>query len=184
MFLTALCGSTGFQSTLPVWGATANLSRAKPEALISIHAPRVGSDEVEDWTCASCYYFNPRSPCGERPNTSYQRAVKDIFQSTLPVWGATPAREPERSTGTYFNPRSPCGERPGSFSRFYKRFRFQSTLPVWGATKNDMVMGALGVYFNPRSPCGERLFPKIGFLRTSHFNPRSPCGERRKALQR
>ena len=36
-------------------------------SLISIHAPRVGSDLV--WCCAGCRssYFNPRSPCGERP---------------------------------------------------------------------------------------------------------------------
>ena len=34
-------------------------------------------------------YFNPRSPCGERPlDTSMEARIAE-FQSTLPVWGAT-----------------------------------------------------------------------------------------------
>ena len=35
---------TGFQSTLPVKGATAALERLEAECNISIHAPRKGSD--------------------------------------------------------------------------------------------------------------------------------------------
>ena len=34
----------GFQSTLPVWGATSIQRSVRKDALISIHAPRVGSD--------------------------------------------------------------------------------------------------------------------------------------------
>ena len=34
-------------------------------------------------------YFNPRSPCGERPETMKGQRKKETFQSTLPVWGAT-----------------------------------------------------------------------------------------------
>ena len=35
-------------------------------------------------------YFNPRSPCGERhPVPLERRRVVNVFQSTLPVWGAT-----------------------------------------------------------------------------------------------
>ena len=33
--------------------------------------------------------FNPRSPYGERPDPKELNATKAIFQSTLPVWGAT-----------------------------------------------------------------------------------------------
>ena len=56
-----------FQSTLPVWGATAPDGLLLHPILISIHAPRVGSDGV-----------------------ILQRPVRDLeFQSTLPVWGAT-----------------------------------------------------------------------------------------------
>ena len=56
-------------------------------------------------------YFNPRSPCGERPVTSRNARFVGVFQSTLPVWGAT-----------HQNPQ--LSDHP----------RFQSTLPVWGAT--------------------------------------------------
>ena len=41
-------------------------------------------------------YFNPRSPCGERPVPPALNGMIDkLFQSTLPVWGATqPVRTP------------------------------------------------------------------------------------------
>ena len=55
-----------FQSTLPVWGATAALVLNTAHITISIHAPRVGSDSPRPAFCS-----------------------KVGFQSTLPVWGAT-----------------------------------------------------------------------------------------------
>ena len=129
-----------FQSTLPAWGATRSLARPRCVAIISIHAPRVGSDVY----VAS---FGPRP----------------TFQSTLPAWGATlPAwgatlralaarsrswhfnprsprgERPFRSSPTrgsaYFNPRSPRGERLGSMRAVSVAKVFQSTLPAWGAT--------------------------------------------------
>ena len=79
---------------------------------ISIHAPRVGSD-CSDFRLVCWYqHFNPRSPCGERLPESVNNLCITIFQSTLPVWGAT--------TMTI----------SGS-----KTTQFQSTLPVWGATE-------------------------------------------------
>ena len=56
-----------FQSTLPVWGAT---------------AITFGGDRI-------LVYFNPRSPCGERLQRGLLRCRAMTFQSTLPVWGAT-----------------------------------------------------------------------------------------------
>ena len=123
-----------FQSTLPVGGATFVAQRLVFWLLISIHAPRGGSDADNfDWQKAipisihaprggsdtknssnanKDYYFNPRSPWGERLTqrfTIYQmigisihapRGGSDViimsfrfaharFQSTLPVGGAT-----------------------------------------------------------------------------------------------
>ena len=77
--------------------------------------------------------FNPRSPCGERPARSRRFLLMFQFQSTLPVWGATPVRLPAVSP-----------------------VRFQSTLPVWGATPCSRPRPGWRRYFNPRSPCGER----------------------------
>ena len=66
MVLDGLSDST-FQSTLPVWGATAPIQiKANPAT-----------------------YFNPRSPCGERLGQMANQILPLIFQSTLPVWGAT-----------------------------------------------------------------------------------------------
>ena len=56
---------------------------------ISIHAPRGGSDALS----SDCYFltnnFNPRSPWGERRAFSSGRVPVTVFQSTLPVGGAT-----------------------------------------------------------------------------------------------
>ena len=43
-----------FQSTLPVWGATAAVHEGQVSDDISIHAPRVGSDSkyAQKYTCA------------------------------------------------------------------------------------------------------------------------------------
>ena len=104
------------------------------DRLISIHAPRVGSD------CAGAAFLL----------CSLQ------FQSTLPVWGATwNLRRANRKSSISihaprvgsdvqgrlfyyahcnFNPRSPCGERPSRYASVSGITSFQSTLPVWGAT--------------------------------------------------
>ena len=78
-----------FQSTLPVWGATASCMFWHRLTYISIHAPRVGSDIWKPWTSLPTPYFNPRSPCGERRRTICLTLRHTRFQSTLPVWGAT-----------------------------------------------------------------------------------------------
>ncbi len=102
-----------FQSTLPVWGATKRFAVLARNHDISIHTPRVGSDGCcHNPLGTGRKYFNPHSPCGERPD-SFQmldsaikisihtpRVGSDLllmllilvlgsFQSTLPVWGAT-----------------------------------------------------------------------------------------------
>ena len=56
-----------FQSTLPVWGATRLSLELGRVHFISIHAPRVGSDYKSGVHAHRYTYFNPRSPCGERP---------------------------------------------------------------------------------------------------------------------
>ena len=58
-------------------------------APISIHAPRVGSDGGGPGKRRSGRDFNPRSPCGERPGSHAGENSLFLFQSTLPVWGAT-----------------------------------------------------------------------------------------------
>ena len=122
-----------FQSTLPARGATERRPRGGTIIVISIHAPRTGSDCEARTTSISGCYFNPRSPHGERlrPNR-YPRAP------------------------LYFNPRSPHGERPNASQGYVTTLLFQSTLPARGATQAQLFRLRLQVHFNPRSPHGER----------------------------
>ena len=144
--------------------------------------------------------FNPRSPYGERPPCAPGVPSITLFQSTLPLRGAT----------TFDLASTPSA-------------RFQSTLPLRGATsqvrgvKNDQFISIHAPLtgsdpvcssivrfksdFNPRSPYGERQvyntakdrMPRISIhapltgsdrrLRPAecgiaNFNPRSPYGER------
>ena len=125
--------------------------------MISIHAPRVGSDATPSCGTTTEDYFNPRSPCGERLDGAPLVVRGWEFQSTLPVWGAT--RQPMMVPGSLrnFNPRSPCGERRGNCGR-------------WPYN------GAISIHA-PRvgSDCGGKMPWKES---TNDFNPRSPCGER------
>ena len=57
--------------------------------IISILAPRVGSDKCFSIDIKIKTNFNPRSPCGERPTICALQKHPQLFQSTLPVWGAT-----------------------------------------------------------------------------------------------
>ena len=55
-----------FQSTLPAWGATKAGWYLDKLVKISIHAPRMGSDDVAESARMDLIDFNPRSPHGER----------------------------------------------------------------------------------------------------------------------
>ena len=55
-----------FQSTRPVWGATAANAAFCLFLAISIHAPRVGRDSNSRRVGFLCVDFNPRAPCGAR----------------------------------------------------------------------------------------------------------------------
>ena len=146
--------------------------------LISIHAPRTGSDFC-------CFLF--RSFCSQ-------------FQSTLPARGATVINSllisdsrisihaPRTGSDTdkasinsrltisihaprtgsdrcirrlcskccYFNPRSPHGERRLTQATLTRTDGFQSTLPARGATDSVTRSQLIFANFNPRSPHGER----------------------------
>ena len=125
-----------FQSTLPVWGATCKSSFFSPFSQgISIHAPRVGSDSLEESGLCLGLDFNPRSPCGERQEEPPRPAKKSKFQSTLPVWGATLPSDIilPHSQISIHAPRVGSDVVAALTGCFFSEF--QSTLPVWGATR-------------------------------------------------
>ena len=168
-----------FQSTLPVRGATIAAAARRCAPVISIHAPRAGSDLIARAVQLFPSYFNPRSPCGERRGAVWLSMHAPDFNQRSPCGERPCCTTLPARLCLYFNPRSPCGER---------RMPTQTIRP--------------DPYFNPRSPCGER--PSIVFHSEStitisihapragsdggqadldharrDFNPRSPCGERR-----
>ena len=78
-----------FQSTLPMRGATSVHFGDNAVTLISIHAPHAGSDFEKFHFVHAALDFNPRSPCGERRKSLVASWVDGLFQSTLPMRGAT-----------------------------------------------------------------------------------------------
>ena len=104
-------GIAKFQSTLPVWGATSGGMWRTMDRLISIHAPRVGSDVF--------------AQAVQRRNSK--------FQSTLPVWGATP-RNCCVTLSVRFQSTLPVWGATHWCNYTILLTEFQSTLPVWGAT--------------------------------------------------
>ena len=216
---------TIFQSTLPVGGATPIDAINLYHGAISIHAPRGGSDSNSfDWG-KIIFYFNPRSPWGERLLGHGIDGNNVDISIHAPRGGSDnrcilAARQPRN-----FNPRSPWGERHTIVRAHIPDGLFQSTLPVGGATLHLFsVFAQLGISihaprggsdvpsliwelppvdFNPRSPWGERLLvstltpgPRVisihaprggsdglfyvGVSQHNYFNPRSPWGERRR----
>ena len=100
--------------------------------------------------------FNPRSPCGERPNGGSVTLISETFQSTLPVWGATFYVIDSFRFIPVFQSTLPVWGATGKAVVGIIRKQFQSTLPVWGATKRHFIRHSFNSDFNPRSPCGER----------------------------
>ena len=153
------------------------------EELVSTHAPLAGSDLRHEGIDPAGESFNPRSPCGERP-------------------------EPKRTTLTKegFNPRSPCGERyhgpqsdPGRLVSTHAPLAgsdegqiapsqpdlVSTHAPLAGSDRQAPWCTCAGAGFNPRSPCGERRPPAAGVASLPmSFNPRSPCGERPRVRAR
>ena len=68
---------------------------------------------MEPKGCPGGSDFNPRSPWGERQTRDGVNGISVLFQSTLPVGGATRRRLRGNVHPRDFNPRSPWGERHG-----------------------------------------------------------------------
>ena len=80
---------TLFQSTLPVRGATSSRRSSSVAGVFQSTLPVRGATYRSGISKRFQQYFNPRSPCGERPFTKILLNITTLFQSTLPVRGAT-----------------------------------------------------------------------------------------------
>ena len=93
----------------------------------------MGSDSGRSSPFACAYYFNPRSPYGERLGADDKPKEPETFQPTLPVWGATDLLNAAR-TCREFQPTLPVWGATGAIIDELAAIKFQPTLPVWGAT--------------------------------------------------
>ena len=81
-----------------------------------------------------CTDFNPRTPCGARPDRRPCRPDDGGISIHAPRVGRDAALHGDQRGHRHFNPRAPCGARRRSCQASCQWF-----------------------YFNPRAPCGARL---------------------------
>ena len=102
--------------------------------VISIHTPLAGSDRPLSHSSFRTRYFNPHSPCGERHVDAMPHSWVDIFQSTLPLRGATRVRG-DGTTMLVISIHTPlAGSDELNVLHQPIKLQFQSTLPLRGAT--------------------------------------------------
>ena len=111
LFRRLFLAPSGFQSTLPLRGATDRPDLMDKVSQISIHAPLTGSDRR-------------RAECGNAGAISIH----------APLTGSDMDLLRGGSSRNDFNPRSPYGERHNALFAFFGPAVFQSTLPLRGAT--------------------------------------------------
>ena len=80
-----------FQSTRPMWGATARAVSLFCHSMFQSTRPVWGATPACTAPPIGLLRFNPRAPCGARPHFALMYAQSSTFQSTRPVWGATVA---------------------------------------------------------------------------------------------
>ena len=127
---------------------------------ISIHTPHAGSDNRRTNSKSKIANFNPHSPCGERPGCWLSVTTPRLFQSTLPMRGAT-----------------------YDFTWFDRSQSISIHTPHAGSDKFALISSGVIAHFNPHSPCGERHKLRYHLRDSFDFNPHSPCGERQLCFQ-
>ena len=205
-YIIALSGAIVFQSTLPARGATYrrfgrlwsanNFNPRSPHGerrwlygcvalhvVISIHAPRTGSDEQNDQIGGKAMSdFNPRSPHGERRS----EVMLIVFLLSISIHAPRTGSD-ARVTGIAcmtadFNPRSPHGERRATAGNPGGGTIFQSTLPARGATARSALRSCCSAFQSTLPARGATAAMMIRCDASENFNPRSPHGERRSHI--
>ena len=120
-------------------GATCKNQNCETCELISIHTPHAGSDQMQSLPLDAKINFNPHSPCGERLFTSLSVVSSSLFQSTLPMRGATHSERFIVFITSKFQSTLPMrGATLISLIFLMTQNLFQSTLPMRGATYKEV----------------------------------------------
>ena len=167
-----------FQSTHSLRSATNPGCRMTNCYLVSIHALLAECDIINGGTTRNNKSFNPRTPCGVRPNRLPDCPLNPLFQSTHSLRSATLFRPPLLSDARSFNPRTPCGVRPKSARDGLTSQGFQSTHSLRSATFREY-RGKLDAKVSIHAllaECDRVATGMVCYLPC--FNPRTPCGVR------
>ncbi len=173
-----------FQSTHPVRGATR--SGHMPPSATRHFNPRtpcgVRPDDPTVWILLQPY-FNPRTPCGVRPSAPVAARISARISIHAPRAGCDDEPRSRIMTPRIFQSTHPVRGATLQGIHATGQALFQSTHPVRGATALPGLY-PLPSNFNPRTPCGVRLPFWVNTSTQSYFNPRTPCGVRRGARER
>ena len=124
-------------------------------------------------------YSNPRSPRGERQKTTPLQTLRETFQSTLPVRGATRGRFAALGCPTRISIHAPReGSELGYHWVSYKKVWISIHAPREGSDLRRLCT-AHSPHISIHAPReGSDRSRHLPSCRTAHFNPRSPRGER------
>ena len=162
--VTAYGSAKVFQSTHPLRGATCCIGMCAGCLGFQSTHPLRGATFTIVFILRYFLHFNPRTPCGVRPEAI-------LRLNTLP---------------SYFNPRTPCGVRQRVLHAGKAVLHFNPRTPC-GVRRNLIyLLSASFTHFNPRTPCGVRLDPTFHRykLKISIHAPLAGCDqENRRALR-
>ena len=167
-----------FQSTHSLRSATDKPRNNKPNNNVSIHALLAECDRRRESFYWQPSRFNPRTPCGVRPDGSRVKVFLKGFQSTHSLRSATMTQSLRLILKWCFNPRTPCGVRHWGTTPPTSLILFQSTHSLRSATKfkeGDEVICRVSIHAL-LAECDR--FRRLVTCPVCGFNPRTPCGVR------
>ena len=159
----------------PRTGSDVFTAHTREGYIISIHAPRTGSDRIRAGSMITSTDFNPRSPHGERPGRFVAAIYEFVISIHAPRTGSDNQARAHARKGKISIHAPRTGSDPGNASRASRQKEFQSTLPARGATTTSCTTYRRTLHFNPRSPHGERREPMISLFGAFVFQSTLPA---------
>ena len=126
--------STGFQSTLPLRGATSFAFTVSPNGDISIHAPLAGSDDLGKHLVSHPTLISIHAPLAGSDPTDCAAACNAVISIHAPLAGSDKQKAGEFVAAFQFQSTLPLRGATSVMPRSMMALLFQSTLPLRGAT--------------------------------------------------
>ena len=176
--LASQSASSDFNPRIPYGMRHGDLAVGVGRGGISIHASRMGCDVLHHVVGGGIGISIHASRMGCDTNTHERCWLADRFQSTHPVWDATPKGQANVWRLANFNPRIPYGMRLAKQNTKQAGRRISIHASRMGCDSRGVTRGSVLPNFNPRIPYGMRLSRSISPYIFHHFNPRIPYGMR------